>query len=200
MAAGLALAAAAGAAAVQRSWRQGRGSRDADAALAAAAAEVCIVAPPTPYEPATGLPLEAPRAVPADARCPVCGMFPARSPQWAAQLIYADGAAHFFDSPLSLFQFLAAQSLYQDGRWSQRVCAAYVRDMGGSGWVAAAQATYVAGSSLLGPMRNGNYPSFASPEAARSFARQRGGEAMAAPLLADHVRATVPAAGHRHVA
>ena len=43
--------------------------------------DVCVVAPPTPYNPASGLPLESARPVPADVRCPVCGMFPARSPQ-----------------------------------------------------------------------------------------------------------------------
>ena len=55
--------------------------------------EICIVAPPTPYDPASGLPPEAPRPVPPDARCPVCGMFPARNPRWAAQIIYIDYSA-----------------------------------------------------------------------------------------------------------
>ncbi|MGE5332247.1 MAG: hypothetical protein ACM3Q3_10845, partial [Nitrospirota bacterium] len=49
-------------------------------------ADVCVVAPPTPYNPASGLPLQAARPVPADVRCPVCGMYPARSPDWAAQV------------------------------------------------------------------------------------------------------------------
>ena len=37
-------------------------------------ADVCVVAPPTPYNPASGLPLQAARPVPAEVRCPVCGM------------------------------------------------------------------------------------------------------------------------------
>lgn len=58
--------------------------------------DVCVVAPATPYDANSGLPMGAAREVPADARCPVCGMFPARSRSWAAQVIFADGDAHFF--------------------------------------------------------------------------------------------------------
>ena len=40
-------------------------------ATSLAEADVCVVAPPTPYDAASGQPLEAARAVPAAARCPV---------------------------------------------------------------------------------------------------------------------------------
>ena len=33
-------------------------------------------------------------------------MYPARFPRWAAQIVFEDGAAHFFDSPVDLFMFL----------------------------------------------------------------------------------------------
>ena len=65
-------------------------------------AEVCRTIAAHPYDPASGLPMQAARPVPDQARCPVCGMFPARFPRWAAQLIFDDGDAYFFDSPLSL--------------------------------------------------------------------------------------------------
>ncbi|MBU1396829.1 MAG: nitrous oxide reductase accessory protein NosL, partial [Gammaproteobacteria bacterium] len=68
--------------------------------------DLCIVAPATPYDPASGRAMLAPRPIPADARCPVCGMYPARFSRWAAQSIFKDGAAHYFDSPLDLFVFL----------------------------------------------------------------------------------------------
>ena len=74
--------------------------------------DVCIVAPPTPYDPASGLPPTAARPIPVDARCPVCGMFPARSPDWAAQVIFRNGDAQFFDSPLSLFMYLQDVARY----------------------------------------------------------------------------------------
>ncbi|SDZ81140.1 nitrous oxide reductase accessory protein NosL [Acidovorax soli] len=141
--------------------------------------DVCVVAPPTPFDPTSGLPLDAPRAIPPDARCPVCGMYPARSAQWAAQAIFANGDAHFFDSPLSLFQYLANVGQYSPGRTAQDLVARYVTDTETGAWIAANTAMYVDGSSARGPMRAGNLSAFASAEAARRFAGQRGGRVIA---------------------
>lgn len=189
---GLGLSAAAGAALLRHKGQQEAAAQRAAAALEALQ-DVCIVAPPLPYDAAQGLPMEAPRAVPPDARCPVCGMYPARFPQWAAQLIYDTGDVHFFDSPLSLFQYLTTQDLWAQGRLASRVLAAYVTDTAGGGWVGAQDAAYVVGSSLLGPMRNGNFPAFGAPGAADRFAQERGGRRVQAAALAEHVRTTVPA-------
>jgi len=141
--------------------------------------DVCIVAPPTPYDPASGLPLQAARSVPADARCPVCGMFPSRSLDWAAQVIFADGYAHFFDSPVSLFMYLSDVSRYSPGRSTDNIVARYVTDVASQSWIDAGSAFYVHGSSAKGPMRAGNLPAFSSRSAAQQFAAQRGGEVRA---------------------
>ena len=90
--------------------------------------DVCVVAPPTPYDAASGRPLHAAREVPADARCPVCGMYPARSRAWAAQVIFADGDAFFFDSPLSLLMYLADVDHYTRGRTPDAIVARYVEN------------------------------------------------------------------------
>ena len=163
-------------------------------------ADLCLVAPATPYDPASGLgPTEA-RTVPAEARCPVCGMFPARSPDWAAQIIFDDGDAHFFDSPLSLFMYLHDMARFGSGRQAQQIVAQYVTDAGRppvsrdgvaskSRWIDARTAFYVHGSSAKGPMRAGNLPAFGSREAAQAFAASRGGvvlgfDGIDAPLIA----------------
>ena len=151
-------------------------------------ADVCIVAPPTPYDPASGQPLAAAREVPTDARCPVCGMYPARARAWAAQVIFADGDAHFFDSPLSLMLYLGNVGHYTRGRTAEAIVARYVSDTDTGAWLDALQAVYVAGSSALGPMRAGNLPAFADADAAQRFVQQRGGRPLAfsaidAPLL-----------------
>ena len=131
--------------------------------------DVCIVAPPTRYDPASGLPPTAARAIPADARCPVCGMFPARSREWAAQVI--------FD--------LQDVARYSPGRSAGSIVAHYVTDAsapagdGGARWIDALGAYYVHGSSARGPMRAGNLPAFATREAAQAFAAQRGGTVLA---------------------
>ena len=140
--------------------------------------DVCIVAPPTPYNPASGQALAAAREVPQDARCPVCGMYPARARAWAAQVIFADGDAYFFDSPLSLMQYLGNVAHYTRGRTLEAIVARYVTDTGTGAWVDAQQAVYVAGSSALGPMRAGNLPAFTDTVAAQRFAQQRGGRVL----------------------
>jgi nitrous oxide reductase accessory protein NosL len=140
--------------------------------------DVCLVADPLRYDPASGLGLLEPRAVPSDARCPVCGMYPARSREWAAQLIFTNGDTHFFDSPLSLYLYLHDVGRFSRGRSAADVAVSYVTDVGTGAWVAADQAYYVHGSTALGPMRNGNLPAFASAAQAREFAQQRGGRVL----------------------
>jgi copper chaperone NosL len=46
-------------------------------------------------------------------------------------------------------------------------------------WIDAKSAFYVVDSSARGPMRAGNLPAFATQQAARQFAEQRGGDAKA---------------------
>jgi len=146
-------------------------------------AEVCVVAPPTPYDPASGLALLAPRPVPVDARCPVCGMYPARSREsarWAAQVIFDNGDAQFFDSPLSLFIYLQNVARYTRGREASQIAASYVSDADSGAWLAADLAVYVQGSTASGPMRAGNLPAFADANAAHRFVSERGGRLLLA--------------------
>ncbi len=151
-------------------------------------ADFCVVAPPTPYDPALGLALTAARAVPVGARCPVCGMYPARSPDWAGQIIFSNGDAQFFDSPVSLLLFLNDVPRYSAGRSSDDIVARYVTDVTSKEWIDAGAAFYVYGSNAMGPMRAGNLPAFAQRSAAEAFAQQRGGTvhvlgAIDAPML-----------------
>lgn len=159
--------------------------------------EVCIVAPPTPFDASTGLALDAPRAVPPDARCPVCGMFPALHPEWAAQVIYRDGATHFFDSPVSLLVFLAKPDRFSRHA-AEGILAVYITDAASGRWSPAHTAFYVHGSNALGPMRNGNLPAFTERTAAERFAAERGGVVL---MLKDVDQATLRQLAnrsHRH--
>ncbi len=161
--------------------------------------ELCIVAPATPYDPASGRPMYAARPVPADARCPVCGMYPARYPRWAAQTIFRDGAAHYFDSPVNLFDFLHKVSRYDRRYTLDDVAVSYVRDLESGQWIEAGQAFFVHGSDVTGPMRNADLPAFASRQAADTFVGQHRGSVLTAsdmtpPLLASLSRNS----HHRH--
>lgn len=165
-------------------------------------ADVCIVAPPTPYDPASGLAPTAARAVPVDARCPVCGMFPARSRAWAAQVIFDNGDVQFFDSPLSLFMYVQDVARYSPGRSAEQIVAHYVTDATQAGdmrWIDALGAYYVHGSSARGPMRAGNLPAFATREAAQAFAAQRGGTVLTFGAIdAALVAQLAGSGGHSH--
>ncbi|AVP58351.1 nitrous oxide reductase accessory protein NosL [Pulveribacter suum] len=162
-------------------WRQWQALAPATSAAILPGDDVCLVAPATPYDVASGLPLAAARPVPASARCPVCGMFPGRALDWAAQLIFESGDAHFFDSPLSLFMYLQHPERYSPGRAPQAVAAQYVTDAsaGPGAWLDARSAWYVHGSSARGPMRAGNLPALATRAAAQAFAQRRGGRVLA---------------------
>lgn len=145
--------------------------------------DICIVAPTHAYDPASGLPMTAPREVPAQARCPVCGMYPARHRRWAAQVIFQDGDVQFLDSPLSLFQYLQQVSRYTPGRHASHIAAVYVSDQDSGQWLEVDEAVFVHGSSLMGPMRSGNLPAFASEAQAQAFINLRGGFTMTAARL-----------------
>ena len=169
---GLCTAGVMGALATHRRWWPGA------AAVPEIEPEVCVVAPPLPHDPASGLALHAPRPVTADARCPVCGMFPARQPLWAGQAVYRDGAAHVFDSPVDLMQFLTAVERYSAGRSAADVHTSWVTDAAGRGWVELTKAWFVHGSDALGPMRRGDLPAFADEAGAAEFAGRRGGRVL----------------------
>lgn len=162
--------------------------------------DICFVAAATPYDPHSGIALDAPRTIPPTARCPVCGSLPSRTPDWAAQLIYANGDAYFFDSPLSLFIYLRNLPRYAPGRQAGDIAATYVRMTGDGRWLAAQRALYVWGASVAGPMRRGNLPAFQSLAGAQVFITQHGGTVVhPADITAQLLQALEPARVHRAV-
>ncbi len=158
-------------------------SRRGARAGAAAEDDICIVAPTFAYDPSTGRTPSAPREVPPEARCPVCGMFPARYPRWAAQVIFASGDVQYIDSPLNLFLYMQQVPRYTAGQSAASIVAAYVTALDTGAWIPADQAWYVHGSRRMGPMRSGNLPAFATVDQARAFAAREGGEWLRAEVL-----------------
>lgn len=161
--------------------------------------ELCILAPPLPYDPALHGDRYQPRVIPDDARCPVCGMYPVRFPRWAAQAIYRNGATQFFDSPLNLHVFLTAVGRFAAGYRREDIAATYVTDIMSGEWTDAASAWYVHGSGVTGPMREGNLPAFREHDAAQRFAAERGGEVLPAERIdAGILRSLYRPSRHEH--
>lgn len=143
----------------------------------------------------------APQAVPADARCPVCGMYPARYPKWAAQLRYSDGGRRYFDSPVEMLRFLANVPRYDKAHTAADVQQRWLSDVSGNGqWIAFENAWLVHGSNVAGPMHSSELPAFASEEAAQQFAKEHGGHAVRAVELPPEVQHSLinQGGGHKH--
>tara|TARA_R110001583_G_scaffold195549_1_gene375912 strand:+ start:9223 stop:9855 length:633 start_codon:yes stop_codon:yes gene_type:complete len=142
--------------------------------------DICIVPPSRastahPWNPASGLGKHDARPAPADARCPVCGMYPARFPTWVAQIIFEDGSAHFFDSPVDLLIFLQDPRRFDAEHSASDIAKRYVVDHRSGDWLDAGKASFVLGSTARGPMRGPDLPAFTSATEAAAFVAQRGG-------------------------
>lgn len=140
-------------------------------------------------------------AIKADARCPVCGMYPARYPRWAAQIVFSDGAVSAFESPGDLFRFLADMGKYDVRHGAGDAAMIYVTDFGAGGWLDARKAFFVSGSKTPGPMNGPDLPAFGTREAALHYAAHYGGKVLGfAEVTPQALRGTaVPQhAGHGH--
>lgn len=160
--------------------------------------ELCIVAPATPYDAASGLAMRAPKSIPADARCPVCGMYPARAPRWAAQTVFRDGASHFFDSPIDLFVFLQRMDRHNKRYAQADIAVSYVTDFATGQWIEAQRAYFIQGSTVMGPMRDADLPAFSTREAADVFAHSRGGKVLAFKQVTPELIKSMDRNTHHH--
>jgi len=160
--------------------------------------ELCVVAPATPYDASSGRAMRAPKSIPADARCPVCGMYPARAPRWAAQTVFRDGASHFFDSPIDLFVFLHRIDRHNKRYVQKDIAVSYVTDFATGQWIEAQRAYFVQGSTVMGPMRDADLPAFSTREAADVFAHSRGGKVLAFKQVTPELIKSMDRNTHHH--
>jgi len=109
-----------------------------------------------------------------DAKCPVCGMFVAKYPEWIATVTFADGHADHFDGAKDMFKYLADLSAYRPGHQGDDVTGVYVTEYYGLERIPAGDAVFVAGSDVLGPMGHEFVP-LASAEDATDFVKDHGG-------------------------
>lgn len=84
--------------------------------------------------------------------CPVCGMFPARYPDWIATVLYQDGHADHFDGAKDLFKYCLDMEKYASGRKAEDIAHIAVTDYYATERIDARKALFVMGSDVLGPM------------------------------------------------
>jgi len=103
--------------------------------------------------------------VPKDAKCPICGMFVAKYPQWVA--LYDGEKKFYFDGVKDMMKYVYARKLSSDKL--------YVSDYYKLSKLEASKAFYVIGSNVYGPMGSELIP-FATQEEALSFSRDHNGQ------------------------
>ena len=153
-----------------------------------------LLAGQTPAATAADL---SPQYVQRSTRCPVCGMYPYRTPQWTAQIVFNDQTASSFDSPADMFRFVGNMMLFDKTHKPADIGAIWVADYNTKAWVDAKKAFYVLGSKARGPMNEPNLPAFASREAADAHVKAEGGKVLGfGEVTRDIVKSL--AGGHNH--
>jgi copper chaperone NosL len=118
------------------------------------------------------------RAVPkpsARDKCPVCGMFVAKYPDWLAAIAFRGGSHVYFDGAKDMFKYLHNQKKYDPGRKPEDIEAVLVMDYYVLTWINAREAWYVLGSDVYGPMGRELIP-LAKETDAREFLKDHKGE------------------------
>jgi len=108
-------------------------------------------------------------------KCPVCGMFVARYPDWLAMLEFADGSTAWFDGPKDLLTYYFSPGKYSPTEKPREITRGRVTEYYGFRPLDMKEAYYVAGSDVYGPMGKELVP-FADPDAAAEFMRDHKGE------------------------
>ncbi|MGE4317860.1 MAG: nitrous oxide reductase accessory protein NosL [Deferribacterales bacterium] len=114
--------------------------------------------------------------VPEDARCPVCAMFVAKYPRWAAQMTYTmknEKKDAYFDGVKDMMKFY-----FEPAKWGYKGIKPekmMVSDYYSQKAIDAKEAYYVAGSDIYGPMGEELIP-FGSEDNAKVFMKDHNGK------------------------
>jgi len=108
-------------------------------------------------------------------KCPVCGMFVSKYPDWTATVEFQDGSLAWFDGAKDLFKFLADPGRFMPGRRATDVRVVTVTDYYGVTPLDAKEAFFVVGSDVFGPMGKELVP-FGKKAEAEEFLRDHRGK------------------------
>jgi len=107
-------------------------------------------------------------------KCPVCGMFVAKYPDWLAQISFKDGTTFFFDGPKDMLKFYFNLNRYSPKQKVDDIGSAYVTDYYSLLPIDGFSALYVIGSDVYGPMGRELIP-FGKSQEATEFKRDHKG-------------------------
>jgi len=110
-------------------------------------------------------------------KCPVCGMFVAKYPDWLAQVVFKDGSHAHFDGAKDMFKYLFNLKKYNPSKKPGDVTALYVTDYYDLSPINGREAFYVIGSDIYGPMGRELIP-FQKEADARGFMKDHKGKTL----------------------
>lgn len=116
------------------------------------------------------------KAGPGD-KCPVCGMFVGKYPDFAAQVQFQDGVTLHFDGAKDMFKYYLNLSRYAPGRKAADITKVFVTNYYDLTMLDGLSAYYVLGSDVYGPMGRELIP-FARESEARGFLKDHKGKSL----------------------
>ncbi len=108
-------------------------------------------------------------------KCPVCGMFVAKYPDFLAQIIFKDGSYAMFDGPKDMFKYYLNMKAYNPSKKTADIDSVYVTDYYSLTPVDGLKAYYVIGSDVYGPMGRELIP-FGKEADAKEFMKDHKGK------------------------
>ena len=108
-------------------------------------------------------------------KCPVCGMFVAKYPDWTAEVLFKDGSYAVFDGVKDLMKYYFDMASYGKGRQRADIAAIIVTDYYQVRPADGREAFFVLGSDVYGPMGRELVP-FAKESDAREFLKDHRGK------------------------
>lgn len=113
---------------------------------------------------------------PAD-KCPVCGMFVAKYPDFSAQIRFRDGSTAFFDGAKDMLRYYLDLKRFNPAKQKADIAALYVTNYYSLSPINGQAAWYVSGSNVYGPMGHELIP-FGKEREAREFMQDHKGKAL----------------------
>ncbi|NVO00913.1 MAG: nitrous oxide reductase accessory protein NosL [Geobacteraceae bacterium] len=108
-------------------------------------------------------------------KCPVCGMFVAKYPEWTASVTIENGSRLYFDGVKDMFSFLQQPEKYLSGKAKSTITAVTVKDYYSLKNINGKDAFFVTGSDIKGPMGAELIP-FATKKDADGFMKDHRGK------------------------
>jgi len=119
----------------------------------------------------------APVAVTKADKCPVCGMFVAKYPDFLTEVIYQDGSYALFDGAKDMFKYIFNVRKYNASKDRSNIASFYVTDYYSMSLIDGQTAWYVVGSDVYGPMGRELIP-FRNEVEAQEFMKDHSGKTL----------------------